>query len=226
MAEKYIPLLPEKYYHIYNHANGKDNLFGSDANYYLFLEKYAFYIAPVAHTFAYCLLPNHFHFFIKVKSMADIKSCADSALRGLDSPSAGQTLGGLEEKEPEKRELSDKVDLWISKQFSNMFNGYTQAFNKWHGRKGNLFQHRFKRKPVYDVDYFVRLIHYIHHNPIKHGFVKLPDDWKFSSYHSYVANKHSKINKEESLKWFGDVNKFKTLHTKPPDGGFFLDLDY
>ncbi len=212
MAEQRILLLPGKYYHIYNHANGKDNLFGSDANYFFFLEKYALYIAPLAHTLAYCLMPNHFHFFIQIKSVEEI-----SALRGLGSPRAGEPSEGLED---------ERIDLWLSKQFSNMFNGYTQAYNKWHGRKGNLFMHRFKRKPVFDVAYFVRLIHYIHYNPVKHGLVKSADDWKFSSYHSYVASKHSKINREESLKWFGDVNKFKTMHQSKPDGGFFLDLNY
>ncbi len=62
-------LLPAKYYHIYNHAIGSENLFRSDENYYYFLKKYALHISPIADTYAYCLLPNHFHLLIQIKDV-------------------------------------------------------------------------------------------------------------------------------------------------------------
>ena len=71
---KLIPLEPDKYYHIYNHAVSKDNLFVKEANYHFFLKKYAQYILPVADTFAYCLMPNHFHFAVRIKDRSDIES--------------------------------------------------------------------------------------------------------------------------------------------------------
>lgn len=58
---------PLKYYHIYNHANGFENIFIEERNFRFFLEKYQFYILPIAKTFAHCLMPNHFHFLIKIK---------------------------------------------------------------------------------------------------------------------------------------------------------------
>ena len=42
------------FYHIYNHANGSENLFRSDENYYFFLKRWGKYIEPVAETYAYC----------------------------------------------------------------------------------------------------------------------------------------------------------------------------
>jgi putative transposase len=30
--------------------------------------------------------------------------------------------------------------------------------------------------------------HYIHYNPVKHGLVKSPSEWKFSSFSEYVKN--------------------------------------
>lgn len=54
-------------YHIFNHANGFENLFLLKANYHYFLEKYAMYISPIAETYAYCLMPNHFHFVIRIR---------------------------------------------------------------------------------------------------------------------------------------------------------------
>ncbi len=68
-----IPLLPENYYHIYNHANGSDNLFLNSENYRYFLQRYATFINPIADTFAYCLMPNHIHFLIRIKSGPDLQ---------------------------------------------------------------------------------------------------------------------------------------------------------
>jgi putative transposase len=69
-----IPLLPEKYYHIYNHANGSDNLFLTSENYRYFLQRFASFINPIADTYAYCLMPNHIHFLIRIKPEADLQS--------------------------------------------------------------------------------------------------------------------------------------------------------
>lgn len=65
-------LFPEKYYHIFNHAVGKEILFRNDENYNFFLKKYNFYISSVADTYAYCLMPNHYHFLMKFKSYKEI----------------------------------------------------------------------------------------------------------------------------------------------------------
>ena len=61
------PLIPGKYYHIYNHANGNEQLIREDKNYKFFLLKVKEYVVPVAEIFAYCLLPNHFHLLIRIK---------------------------------------------------------------------------------------------------------------------------------------------------------------
>jgi len=60
-------LQPSRFYHIYNHANGSENIFRDAENYRFFLEKYELYISPVAETFAWCLMPNHFHLLIQIR---------------------------------------------------------------------------------------------------------------------------------------------------------------
>jgi putative transposase len=39
--------------------------------FYFFLKLYARYIAPVADTYAYCLLKNHFHVLVRIKAVAE-----------------------------------------------------------------------------------------------------------------------------------------------------------
>ena len=60
-------LIPGKYYHVYNRGNEKTRIFYSESNYRFFLERYSYYLSDWVETYAYCLIPNHFHLLIKVK---------------------------------------------------------------------------------------------------------------------------------------------------------------
>jgi hypothetical protein len=44
------PLLPEKFYHIYNRGINGEDLFKQERNYAYFLNKYANYLEPVVET--------------------------------------------------------------------------------------------------------------------------------------------------------------------------------
>ena len=68
---KPVPLQPGRYYHIYNRGNNRENLFLEERNYHHFLKLYARYVAPVADTYAYCLLKNHFHALVRIKALAE-----------------------------------------------------------------------------------------------------------------------------------------------------------
>jgi REP element-mobilizing transposase RayT len=63
-----------QYYHINNRGNNRENIFLEDRNYLYFMELYAYHVAPVLETFAYCLLRNHFHFLVRVKSEGEIQT--------------------------------------------------------------------------------------------------------------------------------------------------------
>ena len=66
-----IPIEADKIYHIFNHAVGNENLFRKEDNFIYFLKKYHEHISPVADTFAYCLMPNHFHILLRMKNQQD-----------------------------------------------------------------------------------------------------------------------------------------------------------
>ncbi len=202
MAEHRIPLEPENVYHVYTHANGSENLFREEENYLYFLRKYAERIHPIVETFAYCLMPNHLHFMIRVRSLEHL-----SALRGFE------TLEGLE--------LSER----ISRQFSHLFNGYTQAYNNRFQRKGSLFIPRCKRKRVENDAYFTRLIAYIHNNPVHHHFVRDLCEWAHSSWHSYLLDKPTRISKDEGLSWFGGREEFVKIHQELRAKDVILDFE-
>jgi len=60
-----------QYYHIYNRGNNGENLFFEERNYPYFLKLYAHHILPIADTYAYCLLCNHFHALVRIKNQEE-----------------------------------------------------------------------------------------------------------------------------------------------------------
>lgn len=69
MKEETILLKPDTYYHIYNRGNNKEVIFKEQKNNSYFMKLVEKHLLPVADLFAYNLLPNHFHFFIKTKNI-------------------------------------------------------------------------------------------------------------------------------------------------------------
>jgi putative transposase len=62
-------MTPGSYYHIFNRGINKDLIFFEEANYSYFLQQFKKYVSEYVDVFSYCLMPNHFHFFIRVKEL-------------------------------------------------------------------------------------------------------------------------------------------------------------
>lgn len=69
------PLEYGNYYHIYNHAAGNRDLFYEPANYQYFLGLYDKYILPIADTYAWVLMKNHFHLLVRMKAKEEMTDC-------------------------------------------------------------------------------------------------------------------------------------------------------
>ena len=194
---------PDNYYHVYTHANGFENLFQCDDNYRYFLDRYKKHIPSVADTLAWCLMPNHIHFFVRVKPTAGL-----AQYFGDKHPEKTKALEAIQKQTA----LGQKtLDEFTVQQFSHLLNGYTQAFNKMYQRRGSLFRHTFKRKEVTSDSYFTALIRYIHTNPVHHGFVSTVDSWPWSSYREILCQKPFLVNSQEVIDWFGGIQEFYSL---------------
>jgi len=177
-----IPFYPDKFYHLYSHSNGKDNLFINIENYNYFLKKYFIFLSGIFDTFAYCLMPNHFHFLVKTKSPTDI---------GLS----------------DKIDL-DKFSKMVSQEVGNWLNSYTKSYNKKYSRRGSLFTQSIRRKEVNSIEYLRQLTIYIHQNPVKDGFAKNIENWVHSSYNTIISSDSTLLNKNIVIDWFDDKENF------------------
>jgi len=196
MNKSKVEFRPDTIYHVYAHGNGNENIFREDENYRFFLKRYSKYIEPIAKTYAFCLMPNHFHFMIAVRNEEDLGTYFNSKYLHLDPPSFGNF-----------------ADL-LSKQFKNLLISYAKAFNKKYTRKGKLFAENLKRKPVKNKTYYKKLITYIYQNPIHHGFVNDIAEWPYSSYHLVLSEKKTQLHRKDVLSWFNCKTDFIDYHNK------------
>lgn len=64
---------------------------------------------------------------------------------------------------------------------------YVSYFNRRFQRTGSLFQGRYKSQPVETVGYFLRVLRYIHNNPVAAGLAATMADYPWSSYLDYFG---------------------------------------
>ena len=186
------------YYHIYNRGINRQNIFFEERNYHYFLKLYVKYIVPVADTFAYCLMGNHFHFLVRIKTEEEQVSQAI----------ANQTAEVFATSAVSEPATVLKPNL----QFGHLFNSYAKAINNTYQRTGSLFQSRFGRTLVGSDRYFVNLVTYIHQNPQKHGFVEDYRTYPYSSYQAICHQKSSQISTDAVLGWFDGLDGFRRHH--------------
>ena len=62
---------------------------------------------------------------------------------------------------------------------------FESASHRTKGERG-IWQRRFWEHEIRDEKDFINHIDYIHYNPVKHGYVKSPADWSYSSIHKYI----------------------------------------
>ena len=196
-------LQPNSSYHIFNHANGFENIFIEDENYRFFLDKYNQYILPIAETYAYCLLPNHFHLVVRIRR----REVLEEVFRNFKSTNFSKVQNF------EKVEVTDNmIEYYISKQFANLFSCYTQSFNKVNKRRGSLFLKNFRREPIENKAYFLNAVIYTHRNPVHHAFCDRYTDWSYTSFCEIKERNSHMIEVDKLLRMFGGRESFIDLH--------------
>jgi len=193
MPDYNIPLSPDCSYHIFSRANGNEKLFLNEENYKFFLGRFKIHVGPVANTFAYNLLPNHFHFLIRIKTLEEIKS---------------HFLKVKRNKHFDEELVSD----FIMERFGNLLNSYTKSFNKRNNRKGGLFMDNMRRVEIIDDSHFASEIFYVHKNAVHHQYAKTIEEWCWSSYNSLLRESPTELLRNEIMDFFGGKDAFIKFH--------------
>ncbi|ACU08171.1 predicted transposase [Flavobacteriaceae bacterium 3519-10] len=138
-------------------------------------------------------MPNHFHLLVRIKP--------DLVLE--------EVVKGQNGSSTEIKGLHSSQHIF-SKQFSRIFNSYSQAFNKENDRHGSLIESPFKRKLITSEEYLRQCIIYIHQNPISEDFTKYP----YSSYTTMLSKSPTSLKRDEVIEQFEDIENFIFCHKK------------
>ncbi|MEM8522722.1 hypothetical protein [Flavobacterium sp. PL12] len=192
----------DTFYHIYNRGINSCEIFKSQENRLFFLSKFTHYLSEVCEVYAYCLMSNHFHFIVKIKSEEVLKTFAEKNTKS--------TI--------EKKYGLHALSNIFSKQIGKLISCYTQSYNKVNNRHGALLESPFKRLKIDSDDYLRNLIVYIHLNPfdLKENYM----DFRFSSYLAIVSNKKTNVKRDEVIKVFENLENFIYSHKYPSQNNF------
>ncbi len=227
MQNKYtVSLEPDKFYHIYNRGNNGDNIFCQTRNYAFFLKKYDDYFADFVKTHAFCLLPNHFHVLVEIKSENEILNAINNKIKHQklckyvkNLPDSRNRLSAKHicSEDITERNPADSVNdlsIALSKQFGEFFISWSKSINKQENRRGSLFEKPFKRKLVDSDKYYRECMCYIHRNPLHHNLREDFMNYSWSSYLMIMEPKESNLPKKYILDKFGDLGNYHFVHQK------------
>ena len=162
-------------------------IFQEEDNFHYFLRLAKKYIYPIADIYAYALLPDHFHFLVRIK----------------------------EEHFLIQHKITSAKAILLK--FGHWFNAYAKAYNKRYNQVSSLFEDRFERVMVSNNAFLFRLFSYIHWNPEKHKYVADFQDWPYLSYHSLLSDELTILAREVVLDIFGGNELFIEFHKKGID---------
>ena len=187
--QTHCQLVEGGYYHIYNRGNNSENLFVKPNEYSYFMLLTSRYLYPVMDVYAYCLMPNHFHFLVRIVDQAVWRA------RLLTPPNGDP----YQEFDPSRR-------------VGDLCNAYAKVVNVVHSRTGSLFEKPFRRKRVNDAQYLAAAVRYIHRNPQNHGFVDDFRDWAWTSYGLLNSGEPTALLRDDVRTWFRQYGGFEQAH--------------
>jgi REP element-mobilizing transposase RayT len=148
----------------------------------------------------YCILSNHFHILVEVPQRPETLP-SDEVLFGLlergyskgFAQTIRQRLEMLPEDERQALRESFFARMWDVSAFMKLLKQrFTQWFNKQQGRRGTLWEERFKSVLVDGAgEALATMAAYIDLNPVRAGLVDDPKDYRWCGYAEAVAGKRA-----------------------------------
>ncbi|MBX7207904.1 MAG: transposase [Verrucomicrobiaceae bacterium] len=148
----------------------------------------------------FCVMSNHFHVLVEVPRRPE-KLPTEAELLGIIARSCGKTRAHLVRLELEELRRAGAhaaaqaiIDGWLGRMWDvsqfmkTLKQVFTQWFNKEHGRKGTLWEDRFRSVLVEGTGNPIAMMAaYIDLNPVRAGVVEDPKDYRWCGYAEAAA---------------------------------------
>ncbi len=165
------PLVTNHIYHLFNRGVNKGEIFFSDVDYHRFLYSAAHYIANSSK-------------FSHKSVLSD--TGAERSKVGLSEPKV-QILAYCLMPNHYHFLVNQLIENGITAYMSRLNNSYSHYVNVKYKRVGPLFQGRFKNVLINTDEQLIHTSRYIHLNPLVSGIISKLEDYKWSSYLSYIS---------------------------------------
>lgn len=148
----------------------------------------------------YCLMSNHFHILVEVPKAPETLPSAETILAKVRRLSGHSNVGLVQQRIQMYQESQDEAGLrayletftarmWDVSAFMKLLKQrFTQWYNGRRGRKGTLWEERFKSVLVEGAGQaLAAMAAYIDLNPVRAGLVQDPKDYRWCGYGEAVA---------------------------------------
>ncbi len=189
--------VPEKHYHLYNHAVHLNDCFLSPEDYLTFIALLGSRFRFFCEIYAFCLIPNHFHIAVRLKSVWEL-------IEGVQL--MPNEFRGLNDAKFLRREMS--YTAYVGQLAGAAMNSYTGYFNSKTNRKGPLMFRPIRRVETTNLGFSRGLVCYVDLNFAKHHLGKATDSYPYTS----LGKQYEFINYDELYAGFGGKQAYITYH--------------
>ncbi len=193
----------QAYYHCVSRVVNREFIFGDAEREYFVqtMRKYErFYGVRVM---TYCVMSNHFHILLEVPQRPETMPSDEELLaeiKRIYSPEAFinirwqlqqyRKIGANDAAEALRESFFRR--MWdVSYFMKSLKQRFTAYYNKKAGRKGTLWEERFRSVLVQSGDALMTMAAYIDLNPIRAKMVGRPEDYRWSGYAEAVAGRRT-----------------------------------
>jgi len=154
----------------------------------------------------FCVMSNHFHILVEIPKRPEELPSDEEFLKKLKRVYKGDGYGGIEQrlrmfrenganKEAEAYRESFLCRMWDVGAFIKMLKQrFTQWYNRQNGRKGTLWEERYKSVLVEGAgEALMTMSAYIDLNPVRAGMVSDPAEYSWCGYAEAVAGKRKAV---------------------------------
>ena len=192
--------LPLGYYHCVSRVVNRAFVFGEEEKevFTRMMREYERFCGVQVVTFA--VMSNHFHILLEVPRRPETLPSDEELLRLLGGVYSKMMIGTVRQRlrmlrEAGAEEAAERLResffcrMWdVSFFMKSLKQRFTQWFNRKHGRKGTLWEERFRSVLVEGSgDALATMAAYIDLNPVRAGMVSDPKDYRWCGYAEAVA---------------------------------------
>ena len=222
------------YYHVISRATDRRYIFGEEekAFFHQIMRKQEAFTG--VRVITYCIMSNHWHALVEVPSLEEIKDAElVGRIRRFYPKQRAKELLQEFEQALDHAENSGS-DVWLNELRNrylfrmgdlSMFvrelkERFSKGYNRQHGRRGALWEERFKSVLIEDSeDALSTIAAYIDLNPVRAGIVAHPKEYPFCGYAEATAGNEAArngirtilMNSDQNMSWRKISSQYRML---------------